>query len=83
MTLKEEPTGYPAKMSSLAPDTVDANTRLPLRRDMVRVHYVRIVSGNRITLPEDIRDALRLKVGDYVRVEWDRSKGIIVSPAEG
>ncbi len=50
---------------------------------MVRVHYVRIVSGNRITLPEDIRDALRLKIGDYVRVEWDRGKGIIVSPAEG
>ena len=73
MTLKEEHTRCPAKKSSLAPDTVDANTRLPLRRDMVRVHYVRIVSGNRITLPEDIRDALRLKVGDYVRVEWDRS----------
>jgi AbrB family looped-hinge helix DNA binding protein len=70
-------------MSSIAPDTVGANTRLSFRRDMVRVHYVRIVSGNRITLPEDIRDALRLKVGDYVRVEWDRSKGIIVSPAEG
>ncbi len=70
-------------MSSLAPDTVGAYTRLSFRRGMVRVHYVRIVSGNRITLPEDIRDALRLKVGDYVRVEWDRSKGIIVSPAEG
>lgn len=49
---------------------------------MQRVHYVRIVSGNRITLPDDLREELKFKIGDYLRLEWTDKGEITLTPAE-
>lgn len=50
---------------------------------MQRVHYVRIVSGNRITLPDDLRAELKMEVGDYLRLEWTDKGEITITRAEG
>lgn len=43
--------------------------------------FVRIVSGHRITLPEQARAALGVKVGDYVRIEIVQDR-LLVDKAE-
>jgi hypothetical protein len=50
---------------------------------MQRVHFVRIVSGNRITLPEDLRLELKFHVGDYLRLEWTDKGEITITPVDG
>ena len=46
------------------------------------LHYVRIVSGNRVTLPEDVRQALEIKEGDYLRAEVKiGERTTVLSPA--
>jgi hypothetical protein len=47
------------------------------------LHYIRVVSGNRITIPEDVRQALGIRVGDYVRAELKlRDKRLEIVAAE-
>jgi len=46
------------------------------------LHFLRVVSGNRITLPEDVRRILEIEVGDYVRVEIvPQDRKVILAPA--
>ena len=46
------------------------------------LHYLRIVSGNRITLPEDLREALGIEIGDYLRAELRfNDRKVVLEPA--
>jgi len=52
------------------------------RDDRERRHYLRIVSGNRVTLPEKFRELLELEEGDYLKAEVDpQAKKIVLTPA--
>jgi len=53
-----------------------------VRDDRERRHYVRIVSGNRVTLPEKFRELLELEEGDYLKAEIEvQAKRIVLTPA--
>ncbi len=48
-----------------------------------RRHYLRIVSGNRVTLPETFREMLEIEEGDYLKAELDaQAKKIVLTPAD-
>ncbi|TLZ91829.1 MAG: AbrB/MazE/SpoVT family DNA-binding domain-containing protein [Methanobacteriota archaeon] len=47
------------------------------------LHFVRVVSGNRVTLPEDVRRILQIKEGDYLRAEVNtEDRKIVLTPAQ-
>ena len=35
---------------------------------------IKITSGKRITIPHEFLEELKLKVGDYILLEWDEKK---------
>lgn len=53
------------------------------RNEQGILHFLRVVSGNRVTLPEDVRRELKIKEGDYLRAQVNvEDREIVLSPAE-